>query len=59
MDQRRVLVVDDEQPLARIVGSYLEAEGFTIALAHDEPSAVAATRTSDPSANMGSFGGSR
>ena len=48
MDQRHVLVVDDEQPLARIVGSYLEAEGFTVDLAHDGPSAVAAARASDP-----------
>jgi len=46
--QRHVLVVDDEQPLARIVGSYLEAEGFTVALAHDGPSAVEAARASDP-----------
>ena len=28
VDQRRVLVVDDEQPLARIVGSYLRARGL-------------------------------
>jgi len=46
--QRHVLVVDDEQPLARIVGSYLQAEGFTVALAHDGPSAVEAARASDP-----------
>ena len=48
MAQRRVLVVDDEQPLARIVGSYLQAEGFTVALAHDGPSAVEAARAGDP-----------
>ena len=48
MDQRHVLVVDDEQPLARIVGCYLQAEGFTVELAHDGPSAVAAARASDP-----------
>jgi len=46
--QRRVLVVDAERSLARIVGSYLEAEGFTVALAHDGPSAVEAARTDDP-----------
>ena len=48
VDQRHVLVVDDEQPLARIVGSYLQAEGFTVALAHDGPSAVEAARAGDP-----------
>ena len=48
VDPMTVLVVDDEQPLARIVGSYLEAEGFTVALAHDGPSAVEAARASDP-----------
>jgi DNA-binding response OmpR family regulator len=48
VDQRRVLVVDDEQPLARIVGSYLQVEGFTVDLAHDGPSAVEAARAGDP-----------
>ena len=48
MDQRRVLVVDDEQALARIVGSYLEAEGFAVGLAHDGPTAVSAARAADP-----------
>lgn len=44
----RVLVVDDERPLARIVGSYLEREGFDVAVAHDGPSAVAAARQDMP-----------
>ncbi len=48
MDQRRVLVVDDERPLARVVGSYLQAEGFAVDLAHDGPSAVDAARGADP-----------
>ncbi len=48
MDQRRVLVVDDERPLARVVGSYLEAEGFAVDLAHDGPAAVEAARGTDP-----------
>lgn len=48
MDQRRVLVVDDEKALARIVGSYLEAEGFAVDLAHDGPTAVAAASGTDP-----------
>ena len=28
--QARVLVVDDEQPLARLVGTYLERGGFDV-----------------------------
>lgn len=48
MEQRRVLVVDDELPLARIVGSYLQAEGFAVDLAHDGPTAVQAARDTDP-----------
>ncbi len=28
--QGHVLVVDDEEPLARVIASYLEAEGFTV-----------------------------
>jgi len=35
-----VLVVDDEVPLAKVVASYLEREGFQVSLAHDGPSAV-------------------
>ncbi|MFZ5849905.1 MAG: winged helix-turn-helix domain-containing protein [Actinomycetota bacterium] len=31
----RVLVVDDEEPLARLVEQYLVREGFRVALAHD------------------------
>jgi DNA-binding response OmpR family regulator len=48
VEQRRVLVVDDELPLARIVGSYLQAEGFAVDLAHDGPTAVQAARDTDP-----------
>ena len=43
-----VLVVDDEEPLARVVASYLAAEGFVVAVAHDGPSAVEAARTDLP-----------
>lgn len=35
-----VLVVEDEVPLARVVASYLEREGFVVHLAHDGPHAV-------------------
>jgi DNA-binding response OmpR family regulator len=48
VEQRRVLVVDDELALARIVGSYLQAEGFAVDLAHDGPRAVEAARDTDP-----------
>ena len=44
----RVLVVDDEVALARVVASYLEREGFSVDLAHDGPTAVAAARANDP-----------
>ena len=44
----KVLVVDDEEPLARVVASYLTAEGFAVTLAHDGPTAVAAARADDP-----------
>jgi DNA-binding response OmpR family regulator len=45
---RRVLVVDDEQPLARLVASYLERDGFEVAVAFDGVSAVEVARTLDP-----------
>ena len=44
----RVLVVDDEVPLAKVVASYLLREGFTVDLAHDGPSAVASARDLRP-----------
>ena len=40
MDAVRVLGVDDEVPLARIVASYLEHEGYEVVLAHDGLEAV-------------------
>ena len=44
----RVLVVDDEVPLTKVVASYLEREGFTVDLAHDGPSAVSRARELHP-----------
>ena len=44
----RVLVVDDEVPLAKVVASYLEREGFAVDLAHDGPSAVEHARELRP-----------
>ena len=47
-DPMRVLVVDDETALAGVVAGYLRREGFTVDLAHDGPSAVAAAREHQP-----------
>lgn len=44
----RVLVVDDEQPLAELVASYLEREGFDVFLAGDGERAVELARELDP-----------
>ena len=44
----RVLVVDDEEPLARLVATYLEREGFAVTVADDGLDAVAVARTLDP-----------
>jgi DNA-binding response OmpR family regulator len=40
----RVLVVDDEEPLAEVVASYLRREGFAVDVAHDGPTAVASAQ---------------
>lgn len=42
------LVVDDEPPLARIVSSYLEREGFEVVVAHDGEVAVEIARAERP-----------
>lgn len=44
----RVLVVDDEVPLTKVVSSYLEREGFIVDLAHDGPQAVMQARALRP-----------
>lgn len=44
----RALVVEDETSLARVLGSYLERDGFETTLRHDGLSAVAAARDVDP-----------
>ena len=48
MTSWRVLVVDDEEPLARLVATYLEREGFTVTVVGDGPSAVEAARAEQP-----------
>ena len=47
-NQRRILVVEDERTIAQSVAARLRAEGFTVDLAHDGPSAVAKARVSKP-----------
>lgn len=44
----KVLVVDDEVPLAGVIASYLQREGFEVRQAHDGPSAVDAAREQQP-----------
>jgi DNA-binding response OmpR family regulator len=44
----RVLVVDDEQDLAKLVGGYLERDGFEVTLAFDGEQAVQLARQVDP-----------
>jgi DNA-binding response OmpR family regulator len=46
--ERRVLVVEDERTIAESVAARLRAEGFTVQIAGDGPSAVAAARTNPP-----------
>jgi DNA-binding response OmpR family regulator len=47
-DAGRVLVVDDEQALARLVGEYLTREGFDVAIVADGLAAVDAARIRTP-----------
>jgi DNA-binding response OmpR family regulator len=44
----RALVVDDEQPLVKIVSTYLEREGFEVLAAYDGEQAVEAARAHRP-----------
>jgi DNA-binding response OmpR family regulator len=44
----RVLVVDDEQSLAKVMASYLEREGHEVACVFDGPAALAAARRQPP-----------
>jgi DNA-binding response OmpR family regulator len=45
---RRVLVVDDERPLATLVAGYLERDGFDVSTAHDGGTALELARSIDP-----------
>ena len=44
----RVLVVDDEESLAKVVASYLERDGHEVVCAFDGPAAVEAARRESP-----------
>jgi DNA-binding response OmpR family regulator len=48
MDQERILLVDDEPDLRRMVRQYLEAEGFAVAEATDGAEALDRFRDSSP-----------
>ncbi|MEV4717437.1 response regulator transcription factor [Micromonospora noduli] len=48
MNARRVLVVEDERTIAESIAARLRAEGFTVEIAADGPSAVAQFRAGHP-----------
>jgi DNA-binding response OmpR family regulator len=48
MNERRILVVEDEPTIADAVAARLRAEGFAIELAHDGPTAVAMAEAGRP-----------
>jgi DNA-binding response OmpR family regulator len=48
MNERRVLVVEDEHTIAESVAARLRAEGFAVFVASDGPGAVAAVRSHQP-----------
>jgi two-component system, OmpR family, alkaline phosphatase synthesis response regulator PhoP len=44
----KILVVDDDENLRRLVAAYLESEGYEVTQAVDGPSALAAVETAEP-----------
>ncbi len=48
MAENKVLVVDDEEKIVRIVKAYLEREGYTVVAAYDGKAALAMARTEAP-----------
>ena len=44
----RALVVEDDRPMATLIGSYLEREGYEVRLSHDGYEAVRLARELDP-----------
>src|SRR5665647_1199789 len=47
-DRPRVLIVDDEAPLAEVIASYFERDGFETEVAGDGETAIARARAWDP-----------
>ena len=47
-DRPRVLIVDDEAPLAEVIASYFERDGFETEVAGDGETAIAKARAWDP-----------
>jgi len=48
MAKKKILVVDDEEKIVRIVKAYLEREGYTVAAAYDGKAALAMARAEAP-----------
>jgi two-component system response regulator ResD len=48
MEQRRILIVDDEAVVAEVLERYLRCEGFEVAIARDGEAAVAAALADKP-----------
>lgn len=48
MSEQRVLVIDDEEALADMVGAYLTRAGFEVALAHTGPDGLGRARSWEP-----------
>jgi DNA-binding response OmpR family regulator len=48
MAKNKILVVDDEEKIVRIVKAYLEREGYTVVAAYDGKAALAMARTESP-----------
>ena len=46
--RRRALVVDDEEPLARLVAGYLQRDGFEVHVSSDGPSGLEVVRYWEP-----------
>jgi DNA-binding response OmpR family regulator len=44
----KVLIVDDEQALARVIGSYFTRDGYDVCFAYDGPTAVETARSFTP-----------
>lgn len=48
MDDRQILVVDDEKNITRVLQAYLEREGFGVIIAHDGTEALRLARAEQP-----------